>query len=48
MDWVDKEGKKILVMELLKDIEARYNKLMTTERTLLEPEKVIIFLKASN
>ena len=45
-NWVDKEDKKISVMELLKEFKACYNQL--TERTLLEPEKVIIFLKASN
>ena len=34
-------------MELLKELEACYNQLTTTERTLLEPEKVMLFLKAS-
>ena len=48
LDWVDKEDKKISVMELLKEFEARYNQLTTTERTLLEQEKVILFLKASD
>ena len=48
MDWVDKEDKKISVMELLKEFETHYNQLMTTKRTLLEQEKVILFLKASN
>ena len=48
LNWVDKEEKKISVMELLKEFEARYNQLTTTERTLLEPEKVMLFLKASD
>ena len=48
LDWVDKEDKKISVMELLKEFETRYNQLTTTERTLLEQEKVILFLKASD
>ena len=48
LDWVDKEDKKISVMELLKEFEACYNQLTTTERTLLEPEKVMLFLKASD
>ena len=45
MDWVDKEDKKISVMELLKEFDDHYNQLTTTEMTLLEPEKVILFLK---
>ena len=45
---MDKEDKKILVMELLKEFEVRYNRLMTTKRTLLELGKVILFFKASD
>ena len=48
LDWVDKEDKKISVMELLKEFEARSNQLTMTEMTLLEPERVILFLKASD
>ena len=48
LDWVDKEDKKISVMELLKEFEARYNPLTMTKKTLLEPEKIILFLKSSN
>ena len=48
LNWVDKEDKKISGTELLKEFEARYNQLTTTERTLLEPNKVILFLKASD
>ena len=47
LNWVDKEDKKISVMDLLKEFEAHYNQLTTTERTLLEPEKVMLFFKAS-
>mgnify|MGYP000718752844 CR=1 FL=1 len=45
---MDKEAKKISVIELLKEFEARYNQLTMTKRTLLELEKFILLLSASN
>ena len=44
-DWVASR-KSLSIMSVLAEFEERYNKLSTRDRTLLQPDKVMLFLQA--
>jgi hypothetical protein len=44
-DWVASR-KSLSIMSILAEFEERYNKLSTRDRTLFQPDKVMLFLQA--
>ena len=48
LEWTEKGGEGLLVSELLREFDKRYNELSVRDRELLQSEKVDLFVRATD